>query len=44
VLNNKKITLYYGACMRTSGEKERISDETERVQWVSYSHTSSLSG
>jgi len=30
--------------MRTSGEKERISDEAERVQSVSYSHVISLSG
>jgi len=30
--------------MRTSGEKERISDEAERVQSVSYSHIRSLSG
>jgi len=29
--------------MRTSGEKERISDEAERVQSVSCSHTRSLS-
>jgi len=30
--------------MRTSGEKERISHEAERVQSVSYSHIRSLSG
>jgi len=30
--------------MRTSVEKVRISDEAERVQWVSYSHIRSLSG
>jgi len=29
--------------MRISGEKVRISDEAERVQSVSYSHTRSLS-
>jgi len=29
--------------MRTSGEKERISDEAERVQSVSYPHLRSLS-
>ena len=28
----------------TSGEKVRISDEAERVQSVSYSHITSLSG
>ena len=30
--------------MRTSSEKVRLSDEAERVQSVSYSHTRSLSG
>ena len=30
--------------MRTPGEKVRIWDEAERVQSVSYSHISSLSG
>jgi len=30
--------------MRTSGEKVRISDETERVQSISYSNIRSLSG
>jgi len=29
------MTLYYSVCMRTSGEKVRISDEAERVQSVS---------
>ena len=42
--NNVKITLYYSVCMRTSGEKVRISDEAERVQSVSYPHIRSLSG
>jgi len=32
VVNNMKIT---SVCMRTSGEKERVSDEAERVQSVS---------
>jgi len=30
--------------MRTSGEKEHISDKAERVQSVSCSHIRSLSG
>jgi len=30
--------------MRTSGEKVSISDETERVQSVSYPHIRSFSG
>ena len=44
VFNNIKIILHYSVYMRTSGEKERISDEAERVQSVSYSHIRSLSG
>jgi len=44
VFNNIKITLHYSVYMRTSGEKVRISDETERVQSVSHSHIRSLSG
>jgi len=32
--NNIKITLHYSVYMRTSGEKIRILDEAERVQWV----------
>ena len=44
VFNNLKITLHYSVYMRTSGEKVRISGETERVQSVSYSHIRSLSG
>jgi len=36
VFNNVKITLYYSVCMRTSGERVRMSDEAERVQSVSY--------
>ena len=35
VFNNTKITLYYNVCMRTSGDKIRISDEAEHVQSVS---------
>ena len=44
MFNDIKITLYYSVYMRTSGEKVRISDETERVQSISYSHIRSLSG
>jgi len=44
VFSNIKITLYYSVCMRTSGEKVRISDEAERVQSVWYAHIRSLSG
>ena len=44
VFNNIKITFHYSICMRTSGEKVRISDEAERVQSVSYSHIRSLPG
>jgi len=44
VFNNIKITLHYSVYMPISGEKVRISDETERVQSVSYSHIRSLSG
>ena len=44
VFNNIKITLYYSVCMRTSGEKARISDEAERVQSVSCPHIRSFSG
>jgi len=44
VFNNIKITLHYSVCMRTSGEKVRISVVAERVQSVSYSHIRSLSG
>ena len=40
---NAKITLHCSVCMRTSGEKVRISDEAERVQSVSYFHIRSLS-
>jgi len=36
VFNNIKITLYSSVCMRTSGEKVRISDKAERVQSFSY--------
>ena len=39
-----QITSYYSVCMRTSGEKERISDEAERVQSVLYPYIRSLSG
>jgi len=44
VFNNVKITLHYSVYMRASGEKVRVSDEAERVQSVSHSHTRSLSG
>ena len=43
VFNNIKITLHYSIYMRTSDEKVHISDEAERLQSVSYSHTRSLS-
>ena len=36
MFNNIKTTLHYSAYMRTSGEKECISDEKERVQSVSF--------
>ena len=36
VFNNIKINLYCSVCMRTSGERVRISDEAERVQSVLY--------
>jgi len=42
--NNIKITLHYSVYMRTSGEKIRILDEAERVQWVWCCHIRSLSG
>ena len=32
------MTVYCSVCTRISGEKVRISDETERVQSVSYPH------
>jgi len=44
VLNNVKIALHYSVCMRTSGEKVLVSDETDRLQLVSYSQIRSLSG
>jgi len=44
MFNNIMITLYYRVYMGTSGEKIRISDEAERVQWVSYHYIRSLSG
>ena len=44
MFSNIKLTLHYSVYMRTSGEKERISDEAERVQSVSHSHIRSLSG
>ena len=37
-------TFPYSVYMRTSGEKECISDEVERVQSVAYSQIKSLSG
>ena len=43
MLDNIKMTLYYSVCMRTPGEKIRISDEAERVQSVSYPQIRSLS-
>jgi len=44
VFNNIKITSYYSVCMRTLGEKVRISEEAESVQSFSYPHIRSLSG
>jgi len=41
VFNNIKITLR--VYMRTSGDKVCISDEAERVQSVSFSHTKPMS-
>jgi len=38
------MTLYNSVRMRTSGEKVRITDESERVKSVSYSHIRSESG
>jgi len=35
VFNNRKITLYYNVCMRTSGEKVSISYETDSVGFIS---------
>jgi len=39
-----KKTLHYSFCKRTSGDIVRIPDEAERVQSVSHSHITSLSG
>jgi len=44
VFNNTQVSLYYSVCMRTSGEKVRMSDEAERAQSISYLHIRSLSG
>jgi len=44
VFGDIKITLYYSVCMRTSGEKMRISDEAEHVQSISYPHIRWLLG
>ena len=44
MFNNIKITLHYSVHKRTSGEKVRVSDETERAQSASYSHIKILLG
>ena len=44
MFNNIKKTLHYSVHTRTSCDKVRIPDEAERVQSVSHSHITSLSG